>query len=114
MRLEEMNRIADARTKGEWGFHTYDNRLEAKSFPYHGHRNVEILVSAGLISNPADKHFILMASNNWDKLIAVVEAAQEMRANFDSDYDEEMIPYEEMISCGINKLSKALEELEKE
>jgi len=59
MNLEEIKRIANARTKDKW-------------FAADWWLPVEISVSK------EDAEFIAMAANNWDKLMAVVEAAQEV------------------------------------
>lgn len=53
MTIDEMKKIAAARTKGEW----------KAGITYHATQNAE---------------FIAMAANNWDKLMAVVDAANRL------------------------------------
>lgn len=65
LNISEMKKIAEARTKGEWTDHIY-----RVSCGIH-------LVSTGMRAE--DSEFIAMAANNWDKLIAVVEAAEAYR-----------------------------------
>ncbi len=75
MNLTEMRRIADARTKGEW----------STRFGYQGGTSEVNPVGLGPKCSydaqgesqaEKDAAFIAMASNQWDKLMAVVEAAK--------------------------------------
>jgi hypothetical protein len=64
MKLAEMKRIAEARTKGEWineGYAIFND--EVKQCLLHANFKKDI-------------PFIAMAANNFDKLLAVVEAAK--------------------------------------
>lgn len=102
MTLEEMRRIADARTVGKWRVDPDGNGIEVR-------RKMDYPVTLDLNSNnsPENLEFIVMASNNWDKLLKVVEIAKSMvRKNMHYDW------------VGKDPLFKefeiALEELEKE
>lgn len=105
MKLEEMKRIADARTKGEWFWsgNTYGEYLKSRN-------GEDILLGidaeTGLYKKASeeDEAFIAMAANNWDKLMKVVEAAKEY---CECEHDHILgYPYQELLT--------ALEELEKE
>lgn len=71
MTIEEMKKIADARTKGEWN--------------YNGKFRVSIPGEEGdyfFRTEKASAAFIAMAANNWDKLMAVVDAAKGLKMIF--------------------------------
>lgn len=100
MKLEEMKQIAEKRTPGEWKDWIEfrgakrTNVIALKDKPEHWIGSV----------NVNDSDFIAMAANNWDKLMAVVEAAKKAQDNYRKSsgdwYDTE--------------LDEALEELEKD
>lgn len=85
MNLEEMERIAAARTKGEW------------AEPFNG----------CLLDD--DWKFIQMAANNWDKLMAVIKAADNLYY-WDRDANKHIF---RAFLVSINELKEALEELER-
>lgn len=95
MKLEEMKRIAEARTKGKWRPESglFEDIGYAAIGPMHEGENPDFTVMK-------DAQFIAMAANNWDKLIAVVEAAKK--------YRQEDTGVEDL--CGLDDALKALEE----
>lgn len=82
MKLEEMKRIANARTKGPWHWTKFDS-IEGYE-PYTDGSNgpgsrIKIIETDSRVYPPGDNDadFIIMVANNWDKIMAVVEAAKE-------------------------------------
>lgn len=74
MQIEEMKRIADARTKGPW---QWDELMKETITNDMGMAIIET-ESRCYPPSDADADFIMMAENNWDKLMAVVDAASKM------------------------------------
>ncbi len=69
MKLEEMKKIADARTKGKWKHDWGNHDIE---IPYPNRS--ESLLQRGDDGNyNANLEFAAMAANNWDKLIEELE-----------------------------------------
>lgn len=100
MKFEEMKRIADARTKGEWSVLSLGERINSRH-KVMSNWSADPLEITGDLMDIWDAKFIAMAANNWDKLIAVVEALKNL--SNDGYLDEQM-----------GSVFKALEELEKE
>ena len=129
MRLEEMKRIAEARTKGEWKIdHNKETYFTPSSIyspkkrawdeeddEYNAICNFPRSCEYNFGSDPhiePDAKFIAMAANNFDKLLKVVEAAKELNSFhlFESNDDEEW-------NCGCKGhrlFEAAMEELEGE
>ncbi len=113
MNISDMKKIADSRTKGEWGYTYYEDAND----PDNRNRNIGIIEDefygdtiihrdSGVYSpEKADAEFIIMAANNIDKLIAVVEAAKPLFNFKGSSNDWSKIE---------TTLESALKELEKE
>lgn len=93
MNLEEMKRIADGRTKGEWEVtkplnkitdSEYMNKIYAEMDAYPAIKiNGEMYIphfydyeDAGVPRKDAD--FIVMAANNFDKIKAILEIAKQL------------------------------------
>lgn len=80
MKLEEIKKIADARTKGEWlvggDYYNVIADLDGKNdvWPLFG-------ISHSHPYYKANAKFIAMAANNIDKLIAIAEASQQLIDN---------------------------------
>lgn len=118
MTLEEMKAIAEKRTKGEWQFRaTKDSGGIRFVVAPDGPKSVQgFEFIAADCSHKCNGEFIAMAANNWDKLMAVVEAAKQFIYNFEQD--------KECQCCNSNSanlfhfqndhLAKALEELEEQ
>lgn len=114
MKLEEMKKIAEKRTSGTWEHGRYTSNDGIGEFYYitavgrrvssPGFGDPKVCVH-GL---PGDNEFISMASNNWDKLVAVVEAAAELSRRLEPAFPKPGVTYPN------DKLNKALLELEKE
>ena len=79
MKISEMKRIAEARTKGEWSYYH-----ESEDFWTHFSgrpSGITSLVKCDEVylhchNNKRDVEFIAMAANNFEKMLAVVEAAK--------------------------------------
>jgi len=111
MNLEAMKKSSSKKTKGNWD-------LNDVSLPNSTWVNFNLRSPFGWIlhsyggevrSEKHDAEFIAMAVNNFEKLIAVVEAAKKIRAGLDSDEHQNFYmakPWKE--------LDDALQALEKE
>lgn len=77
MTFDEMKKIADARTEGEWQCHNWD-KMEGPHVVALGlwDKKSSCNGSFDVPQTYENAAFIAMAANNWDKLIAVVEAAK--------------------------------------
>lgn len=99
--IQEMKRIADARTKGNWifkrqnGFHAYIHTQDDYVIPSPD----KDTFPCNMLNDDAE--FIAMAANNWDKLMAVVDAV-------------EKVSYEGKKPDWWDALNNAYKELEKE
>lgn len=103
MKLEEMKMMAKYRTKAHWRWMRNSTVKADSPDVYH-----DICNSTGRYSGwETDMEFIAMAANNWDKLMAVVEAA---RFCFTNSTLEES----DCRTSTINELRKTLHDLEKE
>lgn len=93
MTIEEMKKIAAARTKGKWIFEESltDPDWVDMECPEVGHCSLK----------KDDAKFIAMAADNWDKLMAVVEAAQRNRTAWAMNRH---LIYEKMKDIGIDIL----------
>lgn len=81
MKIEEMKRIAEARTfKDKW--------VASIGVFWDVHLKNNMLVSEG--STEANAKFIAMAANNWDKLMAVVDTLRNINyaTNLSDEYFE--------------------------
>lgn len=72
MTFDEMKKIAEARTKGKW-FPTVAH------FEGRGYRAVSTPTSVDEAEKNAE--FIAMAANNWDRIIARLEALEGLAGN---------------------------------
>lgn len=122
MVLNEMKKIADAKTKGEWKNLGTASSEDGDIFMGSG---IEVKVNLFLNDDctnedeamelaeeqaKLDSEFIAMAANNWDKLMAVVEAAKESFYELDcneSSYTGKHI--DPCVKCDLEKALKALE-----
>jgi len=114
MTLEEMKRIAAARTRGEWKASepsefdkalagvTVDDRFHILTYMPYEDSGIPI----------EDAEFIAMAANNIDALLAVVEAAKECATGALWLDEKTIVPLIDLTSR--EKLQRALEALEKE
>ena len=101
MTLEEMRKIADARTMGEWRNLGPEIRTHTSDNAY---------MNLGIMVAPRNAEFIAMAANNFDKLLAVVEAA---RNRLEADHHDSCSLDDDECTCGHLLLRLAIEELEK-
>jgi hypothetical protein len=116
MKLEELRKLAEARTKGEWKPAEYSTMDGIGSFTYvegGTHKDywsgVRSIVRYG---KKEDREFIAAAANHFDKLLDVVEAAPRKCICGVSYYDGYNGPMSHTDGC--RNLKKALEALENE
>ena len=79
MKLEEIKKIAAARTPGEWIFEEILNDVSKTYEVKIGNYFIEDEEYYPSAPNKNDAQFMVMAANKWDKLIDVVEVMIEHR-----------------------------------
>lgn len=105
MKLEEMKKVGEARTKGEWTAPGYEDHTD--DILRAGGKRICGACCCGGFLLEEDRKFAVTAANKWDKFIAVVEAAKALMNDPDGDLDA--------FSFGIvAALRKSLEELERD
>lgn len=79
MNIKKMKEISTKRTSGKWNiiWGNYDNEYEVEIGAKIDNSSINL--------SDGDIKFLLMAANNWDKLMAVVEAAKNLQINITSD-----------------------------
>ena len=102
MKIEEMKRIAEARTNGPWQYSCCYGVATIEC-----EKNNPIAHAVEYIKT-RDADFICLAANTYDKLLAVAEAAKEVSRTKSCDYENEKC------DCGLVALEQALEALEQE
>lgn len=87
MKLEEMRKIAEARTKGKW-WSAYHNRVEAWTITHelkddviecdsvNDWENIVATAPSGDSKHSSNTDFIALAANTYDSLLDIAEAAQ--------------------------------------
>lgn len=114
MKLEEMKKVSNERTKGEWHVpHSLESTISLETDDEFICDLFEIGYAVSPIKAKGNAEFIAMCANNWDKLIVVVEAAKNVMEKY-SLTNGWATASEPSIPIAFSPLAKAIQELERE
>lgn len=110
MKLEEMKRIAEARTKGEWCQEALGETDGRTLYVDNGKPNYEDWPTLAEDMPGEDAEFIALAANTYDQLLKIAECAKDLMGSTGKVYQgfPGKLEWPEL-----HYLKQALEELEK-